>query len=526
MSSILYALHDFEAENADELSFSAGEPITLIEADDAYDDGWYLGRNTLGEVGLFPQSYTSAAPPSDSPAGSLHDSGALDHAPDGASVRSAQSQPDPSGFDRAPSDDGREEEPLPANPRAVLAAKAAANAEKEAREQREAVELRRKEDELEYEKTRNLAPVSGLQLSDESGDEEDELAVPSFIKPDPSISDVANSNRPHPISTTNHSAFALPNGSRSPIVPTAIRSTAFVIPSLSAPANDLSFASPKSAGPTSVSLMPSLSRSTTGTTRRPSSSVGDEHEAEDMFESSHSGLEAALGAMGAGALTTAAAVGAVFSPHDDPEPPVTTPVAPSSLPQAAEAILHDSKNDSKNDSLAALPVTDQPFGSPHSGHSDHRSLPPIQTSDPLPVPIPTPTPAPVASTSHIPAPLSFFPASSQPRTNGATSPSSMQSGQHSLAGSRIDHAQPTSTNGTTGETSPLPSVAGENGKAVEDLPYDPREWGVVQVVDWGKSKGFDAMTLSKFEGTLRDLFFLDSKLTLIRSQNTRFLVTF
>lgn len=38
---VVYALHDFEAENIDELSFSQGEKIVVLQDDSAYSDGWY-----------------------------------------------------------------------------------------------------------------------------------------------------------------------------------------------------------------------------------------------------------------------------------------------------------------------------------------------------------------------------------------------------------------------------------------------------------------------------------------------------
>lgn len=38
---IVYALHQFDAENEDELSFSAGEAIIVLERDDQYGDGWF-----------------------------------------------------------------------------------------------------------------------------------------------------------------------------------------------------------------------------------------------------------------------------------------------------------------------------------------------------------------------------------------------------------------------------------------------------------------------------------------------------
>lgn len=38
---IVYALHDFDAENEDELSFTMGEVIVILERDDQYGDGWF-----------------------------------------------------------------------------------------------------------------------------------------------------------------------------------------------------------------------------------------------------------------------------------------------------------------------------------------------------------------------------------------------------------------------------------------------------------------------------------------------------
>ena len=42
--AVVYAVHDFEAENPDELSFSAGERILVTEKDDQYQDGWWQVR--------------------------------------------------------------------------------------------------------------------------------------------------------------------------------------------------------------------------------------------------------------------------------------------------------------------------------------------------------------------------------------------------------------------------------------------------------------------------------------------------
>lgn len=53
----VFALHTFTAENDDELSFSHGEFLTVLERDEQFGDGWWKGRNARGEEGLFPASY-------------------------------------------------------------------------------------------------------------------------------------------------------------------------------------------------------------------------------------------------------------------------------------------------------------------------------------------------------------------------------------------------------------------------------------------------------------------------------------
>lgn len=37
----VYAVHNFEAENNDELTFQIGEPIIIIQKDDGFNDGWW-----------------------------------------------------------------------------------------------------------------------------------------------------------------------------------------------------------------------------------------------------------------------------------------------------------------------------------------------------------------------------------------------------------------------------------------------------------------------------------------------------
>ncbi|KAI9779081.1 MAG: polar growth protein [Geoglossum umbratile] len=54
--SILVVVHDFKARSPDELSLSKNDQIELLERDDEFGDGWYLGRH-LGndQTGLFPE---------------------------------------------------------------------------------------------------------------------------------------------------------------------------------------------------------------------------------------------------------------------------------------------------------------------------------------------------------------------------------------------------------------------------------------------------------------------------------------
>ncbi|KAH2340742.1 hypothetical protein KXW87_008223 [Aspergillus fumigatus] len=59
----LLVVHDFDARGTDELTLRRGEKIELIELDEGFGDGWYLGKDVrTGTTGLFPGVYTTAAP--------------------------------------------------------------------------------------------------------------------------------------------------------------------------------------------------------------------------------------------------------------------------------------------------------------------------------------------------------------------------------------------------------------------------------------------------------------------------------
>ncbi|KAI9677214.1 MAG: polar growth protein [Trizodia sp. TS-e1964] len=64
---ILLVIHDFEARSPDELSLVKGDRIELVEPDDEFGDGWFLGRRLNStDQGLFPQVYTTSDPKSPS----------------------------------------------------------------------------------------------------------------------------------------------------------------------------------------------------------------------------------------------------------------------------------------------------------------------------------------------------------------------------------------------------------------------------------------------------------------------------
>ncbi|EFQ99722.1 hypothetical protein MGYG_02736 [Nannizzia gypsea CBS 118893] len=60
---ILLVNHDFDARGADELTLRRGDKVELLELDEGFGDGWYLGRHVIeNRTGLFPGVYTVIAP--------------------------------------------------------------------------------------------------------------------------------------------------------------------------------------------------------------------------------------------------------------------------------------------------------------------------------------------------------------------------------------------------------------------------------------------------------------------------------
>ncbi|GJC98059.1 SAM domain-containing protein [Colletotrichum higginsianum] len=63
VGEILLVVHDFIARSSDELSLTKGDRVELIERDDEFGDGWFLGKHMVnGNSGLFPEVYTRPPP--------------------------------------------------------------------------------------------------------------------------------------------------------------------------------------------------------------------------------------------------------------------------------------------------------------------------------------------------------------------------------------------------------------------------------------------------------------------------------
>jgi len=61
---------DFVARSSDELSLAKGDRVELIERDDEFGDGWFLGKHLVnGNSGLFPEGLSHSirrpSPPKD-----------------------------------------------------------------------------------------------------------------------------------------------------------------------------------------------------------------------------------------------------------------------------------------------------------------------------------------------------------------------------------------------------------------------------------------------------------------------------
>ncbi len=63
LANCLFGADDFQARSSDELTLAKGDRVELIERDDEFGDGWFLGKHMVnGNSGLFPEGLFALAP--------------------------------------------------------------------------------------------------------------------------------------------------------------------------------------------------------------------------------------------------------------------------------------------------------------------------------------------------------------------------------------------------------------------------------------------------------------------------------
>lgn len=372
---------------------------------------------------------------------------------DTSSIRSRLSQLSRDGKN---SDDDELPPTTNTNPRAVLAAKAAANAEKEAKNERarEKAESERAATNS-YDLSRD-GLIEGIQISDESEEEEEVVRgelLPEAISSSSNgtmngVTEVASDNRPRVNSSTSATSIYA-DESRSSA--RAITPPPLPLPITSTPPTNSSQATPP---------LPTSAR----------------HFALDSIIPSAAVQAATVGLAGVGATTAA-----VYLNHREPSP------------QTSQQNFNSSS-----------------------------STPTLSSStNNIPPPITMPTninPTLQAANTPPPTLVSHF-LNSNPSQTYATSPANSLGSMNNQSRSSSRQDTGNFASAGTSDTSPRDSTYGNGSKSstsngkISNLPADPTTWGVREVVEWGKMKGFDGLTLAKFEGRFCffSLFFSSSK---------------
>ncbi|KAK4052151.1 hypothetical protein OIV83_002446 [Microbotryomycetes sp. JL201] len=524
MEDVVYGAHPFEAENSDELSFRRGERIIVLQRDEDFGDGWYEGKNEKGEQGLFPQSYTSPEPPSPSilsEDGASHGNGPGTATPSGQPKTGAveqalaklEGQPAAAVVANGGTTSARDDpvQPLTAEPirrdstsvvsidqssmrtkdddesdeggvaqtgaghRALLAAKAQENAEKEAREEQERKERRQKQDTEAYERARREGLIEDLQLSDESDDEQGALApaaaasLPNTqkeaihgatVEPTPNITQATSLNEQQsdtrPRADTETSAYAESTYS--------VTSDAGLAPTLEPVARDPVEdeqevlggvdEKPTSEEPTAADSAPDAT---------PKVSQGPTISGSEVF---------AAGVVGAAAVGGGAALARSSRSRESSSGPKIA------QPTYGPTVASSQEGAAKTNNLA---VTSTEFPSivpalPPPVATNGTTTPPAATSESTAVKHISPL------QKHVPSPIN---------TAGGYQPSPIGSA------ASVTNSQ-TSSRGATAPLSRGTSLTSMNGPK-RALPSDAATWSVEDVVEWGRQRGFDGLTLSKFE---------------------------
>lgn len=390
------------------------------------------------------------------------------------------------------------------NHRAALAAKAVANAEKAAQEAAARAEQRRQDDVAAYEKARSEGLVDGLQMSDESSEEE-ELPLPVGMK--------STLARPGP------EAVELP---ASPTVDTASPSLSAASPLIIVDGHSSADEMGRPRAGTVSSGYAESSYSTqsvqpaptaqdaqvlAAATEAPLDADDAQEELNEDATVAHPNGESALDAtkhiaveaveaVGAGVIGVAAAAAAVVGLNVHPNSAEPTAVD-ASFPKEVDPVTAQPALAPVEDPIipshtitAPSPVVPPPASPPAA---DRALTPPLIAQAPEISP---------SSIKPIPAPLV-----TSAKAMSASPAASLTSAIHSRSSSRLGAAPLTGGSLATSDTSPHGSVAGRS----RPLPHDPLAWSVEDVVEWGRGKGFDNLTLSKFQGVFRFLIYHQSR---------------
>lgn len=364
------------------------------------------------------------------------------------------------------------------NPRALLAAKAAQNAQKEARLEAQAAERRRREDEAVYVQSQGLDRdmPEGVLLSDESEDEEPEAAY----QPEPTaVAPLQARSSTDPRSNTgdqdSSSAQKLDDQLRKWSAAAAPRSRAGTPTPLSTPLASTTLAPPS-------------------TTLAKTAAYDDEDPSLDT-----STLDSSAASFSSPLLyshSPSASVTAI----EFATMPVELAVAPDPVPVESNAATPRASSSS----MVGLPLVGGGLAVAsaallsHSVSSSAAPAPEASSTTPTAQYFPTLSPPTSAGNSN----LKNSNSSSIPAYMTATFPSPPPTAAVIPASPDLSASRPVSQSGGLGASRSRQSTSQGSSlpSELEGLPLDPRDWDVENVMAWGKAVGFDELTLSKFQG--------------------------
>ncbi|KAM0791669.1 hypothetical protein ACM66B_006262 [Microbotryomycetes sp. NB124-2] len=473
---IVYGAHPFEAENSDELSFRRGERIVVLQRDEdlatAGTRAAMKGRTATADTGDATPSTSQQARAGgvEQALAKLEDSHSRQRnngvVINGASSTADASAPQPltaepirrdstsvASIDQSSlrtkdddSDDGGVAQ-TGAGHRALLAAKAQENADKAAREEQE-----RKE--------RPPAVVSNSVNGDARAD-----VPPAADEPTPVVSQAATWNdqiETRPRADTETSAYAESTYS--------VASDAAVTPAaeqITAPAaedeQEILGGIYETAASPAPAPAPTPDQSSDAADATPKISQGTSAAAVEAFTA---------GVVGAAAVGGDAALArSARSRESSSGPKIAQPTyAPTNAAVTTEAATSSQPPIAATETPATAPVLP----------------PPVTTNGTVTPPPPTTETSAVKHVSpaakHVPSPINTAAGYHPSPIGSATSATNSQ----------------TSSRAVTVPLSRGTSLTSMNGPK-RALPSDPATWSVEDVVEWGRQKGFDGLTLSKFE---------------------------